>query len=99
VRQLANEIRRIVVLAEPDSTIQPAQLSGDIVASRRSVAMQPTEIVMRIDQPLAAATAALERAAIERALQICEGRVEDAAKMLGLSRKGLYLKRHRLGLE
>jgi DNA-binding NtrC family response regulator len=99
VRQLANEIRRLVVLAEPDSTIQPAQLSADIVASRRSVAMQPTEIVMRIDQPLAAATAALERAAIERALQICEGRVEDAAKMLGLSRKGLYLKRHRLGLE
>jgi DNA-binding NtrC family response regulator len=54
---------------------------------------------MRIDQPLTAATEALERAAIERAMQICEGRVEDAAKMLGLSRKGLYLKRQRLGLE
>jgi DNA-binding NtrC family response regulator len=99
VRQLANEIRRLVVLAEPDSTIQPAQLAPNIVASRRSVAMQPTEIVMRIDQPLTAATEALERAAIERAMQICEGRVEDAAKMLGLSRKGLYLKRQRLGLE
>jgi DNA-binding NtrC family response regulator len=99
VRQLANEIRRLVVLGEPDSTIHPSQLSADIVASRRSVAMRPTEIVMRIDQSLAAATEALERAAIERAMQICEGRVEDAAKMLGLSRKGLYLKRQRLGLE
>jgi DNA-binding NtrC family response regulator len=27
------------------------------------------------------------------------GRVDLAAKMLGLSRKGLYLKRQRLGLE
>ena len=28
-----------------------------------------------------------------------DGRLEDAAKLLGLSRKGLYLKRQRLGLE
>ena len=41
----------------------------------------------------------IDRDIYARALQICEGRVEDAAKMLGLSRKGLYLKRHRLGLE
>ena len=40
-----------------------------------------------------------ERAQIRYAMTRCEGRVEQAAKMLGLSRKGLYLKRQRLGLE
>jgi len=29
----------------------------------------------------------------------CGGRVEEAATMLGLSRKGLYLKRQRFGID
>jgi transcriptional regulator of acetoin/glycerol metabolism len=32
------------------------------------------------------------------ALRTTEGKVESAAKLLGVSRKGLYLKRHRFGL-
>jgi DNA-binding NtrC family response regulator len=36
---------------------------------------------------------------IQFALRACHGRMEDAATMLGLSRKGLYLKRLRYGLE
>jgi DNA-binding NtrC family response regulator len=32
-------------------------------------------------------------------MTICDGRVEQVARMLGLSRKGLYLKRQRLGIE
>jgi transcriptional regulator of acetoin/glycerol metabolism len=32
------------------------------------------------------------------ALKACRGRVEDTAQRLGLSRKGLYLKRQRFGL-
>ena len=35
---------------------------------------------------------------LERALRESGGRVEEAATRLGLSRKGLYLKRHRLDL-
>lgn len=54
---------------------------------------------MRIDQPLTSAMEHLERAAIERAMVICDGRIDEAAKMLGLSRKGLYLKRQRLGFD
>jgi DNA-binding NtrC family response regulator len=61
--------------------------------------LEPTEMVMRIDQPLAAATEHLERSLILRALKMCDGKVDDAARMLGLSRKGLYLKRQRLGLD
>lgn len=103
VRQLANEVRRMVALAEPGAVLMPEHLSAVISASRRTVpadqlVLEPTEMVMRIDQPLAAATEHLERALIQRALKSC-GKVDDAARLLGLSRKGLYLKRQRLGIE
>ena len=48
---------------------------------------------------LAAAAEHPERALIQRALKMSGGTVEDAAKALGLSRKGLYLKRLRFGIE
>src|SRR5688572_12654874 len=99
VRQLANELRRMVALAEPGAMLAPAQLSKDIVASRRTIPIEPSEIVMRLDQPLADATEQLERAVIERALTSSGGNNDQAAKLLGLSRKGLYLKRQRLGLK
>jgi transcriptional regulator with PAS, ATPase and Fis domain/tetratricopeptide (TPR) repeat protein len=99
IRQLANEIRRMVALAEPGATLTPAHLSKEIIASRRTVAVEPSEFVMRLDQPLADATAQLERAAIERAFAASDGNLDQAATILGLSRKGLYLKRQRLGLK
>ena len=103
VRQLANEIRRMVAMAEPGAVVMPAHLSADIAASRRTIAAdagprKATEVVTRIDQSLAAAVEHIERAAIQRAIAVCEGRLDEAAKMLGLSRKGLYLKRQRLQL-
>ncbi len=103
VRQLANEVRRMVALAEAGAVLMPEHLSPMIAASRRTVpadqrTLEPTEMVMRLDQPLAAATEHLERALIQRAVKSCGGKVDDAAKLLGLSRKGLYLKRQRLGL-
>ena len=53
----------------------------------------------RIDQPVPAAVQHLERAMILYALQKCGGRMGDTAEMLGLSRKGLYLRCVRYGLE
>ena len=104
VRQLANEIRRMVALAEPGAVLMPAHLSSEIAASRRTVPVagrpvEPTEVVVRTDQPMAAAAEHLERAMIQRALALCDGRNDGAAKLLGLSRKGLYLKRQRLAIE
>jgi DNA-binding NtrC family response regulator len=103
VRQLANEIRRMVALAEPGAVLMPAHLSDDIAASRRTIpterpALHSTEVLTRLDQPLTAVLEHVERAAIQRAVSVAEGNLIEAAKMLGLSRKGLYLKRHRLGL-
>ena len=40
----------------------------------------------------------IEYEMIKAALREHQGRVESAAKSLGISRKGLYLKRQRLGL-
>jgi DNA-binding NtrC family response regulator len=44
-----------------------------------------------------AAVEQLERAMLDFAMVRYEGRVEVVAKALGLSRKGLYLKRQRYG--
>jgi transcriptional regulator with PAS, ATPase and Fis domain len=101
VRQLANEMRRIVALAPPGTDLVPAMLSPDILASRRTVdasqpLVGPNEAVVRIDQPLAAAVAQLESIMVKRVLAGSAGHLERAAEQLGVSRKGLFLKRRRL---
>jgi DNA-binding NtrC family response regulator len=40
----------------------------------------------------------VEREMIKAALKTSDGKVDAAARALGISRKGLYLKRQRLGL-
>jgi hydrogenase-4 transcriptional activator len=104
VRQLANEMRRLAAVAETGAVLMPEHLSRDIATSRRTVPAteRPAdirELVVRVDQPMAAAVEHLERAMIQHAWRKCEGRVEETAAMLGLSRKGLYLKRQRYQLE
>ena len=104
VRQLANEMRRLAALAEKGAVLMPEHLDAAITAGRRTVpaaerSLGDAELVVRLDQPLDAAVEHLERAAILRAIASSGGRVEEAARLLGLSRKGLYLKRQRLGLE
>jgi len=104
VRQLMNQVRRLVALAENGAVLMPEHLPPEIAATRRTVpaserTLEPTEIVVRIDQPLPAAFEHVERVMVPYALTACGNRLEAAAKMLGVSRKGLYLKRHRLGLD
>jgi DNA-binding NtrC family response regulator len=104
VRQLANEMRRMAALAETGAVLMPEHLSSDIAASRRTIpaserVLDPTEVVVRLDQPVPAAVQHLERTMIQYALRACGGKMEETATMLGLSRKGLYLKRLRYGLE
>jgi DNA-binding NtrC family response regulator len=99
IRQLANEVRRLVAFAEPDSTLSPACLSPEILASRKTIAVSADEpeIRVRLDQPLPAAVEMLEQAMVRRALDRARGRVEEASRLLGISRKGLFLKRRRWG--
>ncbi len=104
VRQLANELRRVVVMAERGSTIKPEDLQPFITAGTIKPApagvqvTRPNEIAIRLDQTLAKAQEQLERDIIAHAMKQAGGRLEEAATLLGLSRKGLYLKRQRLGM-
>ena len=93
-----------MALAEPGAVLMPEHLSAPVAASRRTLPaserrLDATETVVRTDQPLAALVEHVERAAIQQAMARAKNNVEDAARFLGLSRKGLYLKRKRLGLE
>jgi len=99
IRQLANEVRRMVAFADRDSTLTPALLSPEILASRRTIAASSTEpeIRVRLDQPLPSAVDHLEQTMVRHALERSHGRVEEAARLLGISRKGLFLKRRRWG--
>ena len=91
----------MTALSEPDATLTPAVLSPEIQASRRTVAAStPTEpeVKVRLDQPMPKAVELLEQTMVRRALDRANGRVEEASRLLGISRKGLFLKRRRWGL-
>lgn len=102
VRQLMNEVRRLIALTASGQAIQADLLSSDIRTERPVAPSRPTpsrsECVIRLDQPLDAATAQLETMLISNALSDTGGIVEKAAQRLGISRKGLFLKRRRLKL-
>jgi DNA-binding NtrC family response regulator len=100
VRQLQNELRRMVALAEPNAVLGPELISDDILDAM-PVLRPPTangEIAVSLTEKLPAAVARVEREMIKTALREHGGRMDAAAKALGISRKGLYLKRQRLGL-
>ena len=103
IRQLANEIRRITAMAADGQTLTAADLAPEITLNWNTRPVARTHagapvVDVRLDQPLELAIAELERKFIEHAMEASSGRVADAAELLGLSRKGLFLKRRRAGL-
>jgi DNA-binding NtrC family response regulator len=92
----------MVAMADANATLTPAMLSPEIQASRRTIAATAAadaEIRVRIDQPLPDAVELLEQTMVRSALNRSHGRVEEAARLLGISRKGLFLKRRRWALD
>ena len=101
VRQLHNEIRRIVALAEPNSTIGPEAIDSDITGALpvfRRPGINGSELSVSLHAKLPPTLARIECEMIKSALTKHKGRPTAAAKALGISRKGLYLKRQRFGL-
>jgi DNA-binding NtrC family response regulator len=100
VRQLVNEMRRVTALAGPSSIVELGDLSPEIAAVPpvQTLASR-VKVAIDLDQTLDRAVDELERASIERALALSHGRREQAAALLGLSRKGLYLKCQRLNVQ
>jgi transcriptional regulator with AAA-type ATPase domain/tetratricopeptide (TPR) repeat protein len=99
VRQLVNELRRAAALSAPGDTIEPRDLSPGVGLAPPQRTAPPPQVTIELDQSLAGAVDELERASILRALELCQGRREQAAALLGLSRKGLYLKCQRLNID
>jgi DNA-binding NtrC family response regulator/tetratricopeptide (TPR) repeat protein len=101
VRQMQNEIRRIVALADVDGVLTADMLSADIrkTGPRASATRKDgLEMNVPLTDKLSPTLAHVEREMIRLALKKTHGRLDAAARSLGISRKGLYLKRQRLGL-
>ena len=101
VRQLRNEIQRAVALGTEGGAIGAEHLSPELLAvertsdgggSARSHSFSDTTT-------LAAAVDELERDMIEVTLRRHTGNISESARALGLTRRGLYLKLKRLGIE
>jgi hydrogenase-4 transcriptional activator len=104
VRQLTNEIQRIVARAEDGAVLAPEHLSpelrhtsGPSISSAQLVqapGLAAAAAAGAISQglTLADAMAELERRMIAEALRKHKGNISRAARELGLTRRGLYLK-------
>jgi DNA-binding NtrC family response regulator len=103
VRQLRNEVQRAVAMSPPGGTIEPEQLSADLIAQPATATAIPARMitVTRSTHPrsLAAAVEEVERDVIGSALRTASGNISETARVLGLTRRGLYLKMRRLGLD
>ena len=98
IRQLQNELRRMVALAEPDAVLTPAALSPDVPGASDDASAHDAATPRPTNAKLNSTLERVEREMVRAALQQHRGKMDDAAKALGISRKGLYLKRQRLGL-
>jgi DNA-binding NtrC family response regulator len=103
VRQLRNEIQRAVAMSAPEATVEPDQLSPelsarDVPSNGRVGHAQATSYAFRIGN-LNEQVAELEKSVIVQTLDQTGRNLSEAARLLGLTRRGLYLKMSRLGLE
>ena len=102
VRQLKNEIQRAVALSVPGGTIDPSHLSPEINTTRLPLAPSSPSSPVRVSRNspnLASAVEQVERDLIQAALDRAGGNISETARSLGLTRRGLYLKIRRLGLD
>ena len=101
VRQLRNEVQRAVAMSPAGGTIEPDNLSPDLAAPSPGAAPAGATSVGRPTTPrnLASAVEEVEREIIGMALRRTSGNISETARVLGLTRRGLYLKMRRLGLD
>ena len=107
VRQLCNEVQRVIARAEDGAVITPEQLSPEL--RHMGAPVTPSATVTPIggtaggssvtvplqNITLADALAEVERRMIREALRKHNGNISRAARELGLTRRGLYLKLER----
>ena len=104
IRHLANEMRRLTELCETGAVVMPEHLHRDIAASRRTVppserVLDPHEVVVRLDQPMAAATEHLERAMVQWACCRAADASRRTRRCSASRARGCILKRQRFGVD
>ena len=105
VRQLTNELKRIVALCDENEIVDVDQLSEAIrqpapgPVPTRSTSPADTSVTVRLDRTLQELYDEIERAAIPHAMRLAGNNQGETARRLGITRKGLFLKRKRLGLD
>ena len=102
VRQLRNEIQRAVAMSEPGGSVLPDHLSPDLAApspSREGTAAGQMLTPRAGARNLTAAVEQVEKELIVMTLGRTRGNISETARLLGLTRRGLYLKMRRLQLE
>jgi DNA-binding NtrC family response regulator/tetratricopeptide (TPR) repeat protein len=111
VRQLCNEVQRIVARAENGTVITPEQLSPELrqmgvptvppasVSVLGTTATGRSEVVPIENVSLAEALEEVERRMIGDAMRRHKGNISRVARELGLTRRGLYLKLDRYNLK
>jgi transcriptional regulator with GAF, ATPase, and Fis domain len=105
VRQVCNEVQRIIARAEDGTVITPDQLSPELrrMSEHRfspAGAVSPGSISNDTSAPvvMSAAVEALERKMIIDTLRNHGGNVSRSARELGITRRGLQLKLSRYGI-
>jgi DNA-binding NtrC family response regulator len=102
VRQLRNEIQRAVALSAPGGTITLDHLSPELahITDPPLPSAVATPVARTaVARSLAAAVEQVERDLIQSTLDRTQGNISETARVLGLTRRGLYLKLRRLGME
>jgi hydrogenase-4 transcriptional activator len=94
VRQLRNEVQRAVAMATAGGLITP-----DLLSPAFGVAPGPAPRGRARNVTLSEAVDRLEREMIQSALLRSAGNISQTARILGLTRRGLYLKMERLGVD
>ena len=108
VRQLCNEVQRIVARAENGTVLGPEHLSPELrqmgvptapAGSVSAFVSGRTEVISIENVTLADALEKVERRMITESLRKHRGNISRAARELGLTRRGLYLKidRYQIG--
>lgn len=94
IRELRNLVKRILIVSGKKLiTADDVRQSLNKTDDTKSPVAQPTsaDTVMNLEK--------LEKAAIERAMKLCDGNLSQMAEMLGITRQSLYRRMDKFGLK
>jgi DNA-binding NtrC family response regulator len=99
IREMENEVRKLVYLCPEGRAIDPSLLSRRITAPAQVAVAAPAELQPGRTLNLDVRLSELEREVIQTALVEAKGNRTLAAKLLGVTRNGLSMKMERLAID